>query len=90
MTDELKSRLESLRRAVAFGVQNGKKNVIADLDVLAALFTSADEAEHLRGHLSGITRIISLEAPPIGGPMDMLEAIIYERNALRKKNNAFQ
>lgn len=35
--------VESLKRAVLFGLENGKRNVIADLVPLKALFDSHDE-----------------------------------------------
>ncbi len=38
----MRMKYESLRRAVEYGVQNGKKNMIVDLDVLVNLFKSHD------------------------------------------------
>lgn len=37
-SEELREKANGLRRAVQYGVENGKKNIIADLDVLTALF----------------------------------------------------
>ena len=37
-SEELREKANGLRRAVQYGVANGKKNIIADLDVLTALF----------------------------------------------------
>ncbi len=38
-------KVASLRRAVRYGVQHGKKNVIADLEPLDYLFTLLDELD---------------------------------------------
>jgi hypothetical protein len=37
-SEELREKANGLRRAVQYGVENGKKNIIVDLDVLTALF----------------------------------------------------
>lgn len=43
----MQARIDSLRRAVLFGIQNGKKNMIVDLDVLAVIFMElADKETH--------------------------------------------
>lgn len=42
MADTLRSRADSLRRMVNWGVEQGKKNIVADMDVLQALFLAAD------------------------------------------------
>ncbi len=36
----LQDRMDSLARMVDFGIQNGKKNIIADLDLLQTLFST--------------------------------------------------
>ncbi len=43
MTPEQADRLESLRRAVAYGLRNGKTNMIADIDLLGWLFDGFDK-----------------------------------------------
>lgn len=41
----LSEKAHSLRRAVSFGLENGKRNVIADLDVLDELFREIQRLE---------------------------------------------
>ena len=39
----MKDRVDSLRRAVIFGRENGKKNIIVDLDVLSYVLGDGDQ-----------------------------------------------
>ncbi len=61
MTDE---KLESLRRAVEFGRQNGKKNLIVDLDCLVSLFdlrtAIAGRDELIRELVEALAELVSL------------------------------
>jgi hypothetical protein len=42
--------IDSLRRAVAFGIENGKKNLVVDIDVLESLFSDPADLSKLNWH----------------------------------------
>jgi hypothetical protein len=41
----MKDRIDSLKRAVQYGLENGKKNVIVELDLLAAILNMTTRAD---------------------------------------------
>lgn len=41
----MEKKIESLHRAVMFGVETERKNLVVDLDVLCALFAMLDDSE---------------------------------------------
>ncbi len=51
--EDMKQRIASLTAATAFGLDNGKKNVIADLDVLYAIIMQREKL------LLAVERIVS-------------------------------
>lgn len=57
--NKIAEKLESLKRAVAFGLKNGKTNMIVDLDVLNALMAatkeSVERSDHFREQLDRLT-----------------------------------
>jgi hypothetical protein len=49
----MKDKFDSLRRGVEFGLSNGKKNMIVDLDVLAAILNIGPNFYCAHGVLDG-------------------------------------
>jgi hypothetical protein len=65
------AQIESLRRAVDFGMHNGKKNLIVDLDTLYILFESRDLLlEGLKPFAESAARPGRLDESMNGKPLD--------------------